>query len=117
MMTLRNAAVHNRQPAHTITIAAQPLSLETFKQTSSGVSLYRLKQVLERIPVSRSAWFAGVQTGRYPRSYSLGPRTTVWRSDDIDRVIASVGAVHDGASTKFFRSNLAKEVRHAEASI
>jgi prophage regulatory protein len=57
---------------------------------SIAVSLYRLPQVLARIPVSRSAWFAGIQAGRYPRSYSLGPRTTVWRSDDIDLVIESL---------------------------
>lgn len=91
MTTPRSAAAHTYQPSSTAAITAQPLSLEAFNQTASGVSLYRLKQVLARIPVSRSAWFAGVQAGRYPRSYSLGPRTTVWRSDDIDRVIASVG--------------------------
>src|SRR5665647_33242 len=108
MTSSRNAAALRYQPARTTAITAQPLSLEAFKQTASGVSLYRLMQVLARIPVSRSAWFAGVQTGRYPRSYSLGPRTTVWRSDDIDRVIASVGAGHDGALTNSFSSNTAK---------
>ena len=91
MTTPRHAAAHTHLPTRTTAITAQPLSLEAFTQTASGISLYRLKQVLARIPVSRSAWFAGVQAGRYPRSYSLGPRTTVWRSDDIDRVIASVG--------------------------
>ena len=55
------------------------------------VRLYRLSDVLARIPVSRSSWFAGIQVGRYPRGHHLGPRTTVWRSDDIDRVIANVG--------------------------
>ena len=117
MTMQRNAAANNFQPARTTAITAQPLSLEAFKQTASGVSLYRLKQVLARIPVSRSAWFAGIQMGRYPRSYSLGPRTTVWRSDDIDRVIAFVGTGHDEASTNFFSSNTAKELRHAEASL
>lgn len=92
MTTPRQAAAHNYTSARTTAITAQPLSLEAFTPIASGVSLYRLKQVLARIPVSRSSWFAGVQTGRYPRSYSLGPRTTVWRSDDIDRVIASVGS-------------------------
>lgn len=91
MTTLQHAGAHTYPPARITAITAQPLSLEAFTQTASGVRLYRLKQVLARIPVSRSAWFAGVQAGRYPRSYSLGPRTTVWRSDDIDRVIASVG--------------------------
>ncbi len=90
MTTLHNAAALIGQPASSTAITAQPLSLEVFRQTSSGVSLHRLKQVLARIPISRSAWFAGMKSGRYPRSYSLGPRTTVWRSDDIDQVVAGL---------------------------
>lgn len=35
------------------------------------------------VPVSRSTWFAGVRNGRYPKGVKLGPRTTVWRVDDI----------------------------------
>lgn len=58
----------------------------------SNVRLYRLRQVLERIPVSRSAWFAGVLNGRYPKGHNLGPRTKVWRSDDIDHIIQSISA-------------------------
>lgn len=56
----------------------------------SNLSLYRLPQVLARIPVSRSSWYSGINTGRYPRGRSLGPRTTVWRSDEIDQLIDSI---------------------------
>lgn len=50
--------------------------------------LLRLKQVLERIPVSKSTWWAGVKLGRYPQSVKhLGPRTTAWKSGDIDAVV------------------------------
>ena len=56
----------------------------------SNVRLYRLPQVLDRIPVSRSSWFAGIQTGRYPKGYSLGLRTTVWRSDEIEQLVTSL---------------------------
>lgn len=35
------------------------------------------------IPVSRSTWWAGVAEGRFPKSLRLGPRTTVWRVEDI----------------------------------
>jgi prophage regulatory protein len=45
--------------------------------------LLRLPQVLERIPVSRSAWWQGVKSGRYPAPVKLGPRTTAWRLCDI----------------------------------
>ena len=90
MTTSRHAAVRTDSAPKIISIRAQPLNIESSKKDLAGISLYRLKQVLTRIPISRSAWFAGVQTGRYPRSYSLGPRTTVWRSDDIDQVVASL---------------------------
>ena len=43
----------------------------------------RLNQILAVIPVSRSSWWAGVKSGRYPRPYKLGPKTTVWRCEDI----------------------------------
>ena len=55
-----------------------------------GISLYRLPQVLARIPISRSAWYAGIKAGMYPQSFSLGPRTAVWRSDEIDLVVISL---------------------------
>jgi prophage regulatory protein len=35
------------------------------------------------IPVSKSGWWAGVKSGRYPKPIKLGPRTSVWRSQDI----------------------------------
>jgi len=45
--------------------------------------LIRLTEVLELLPISRSSWWAGVQTGKYPRPVKLGPRTTCWRLVDI----------------------------------
>jgi prophage regulatory protein len=35
------------------------------------------------IPVSRSAWWEGVRTGRFPKPIKLGPRTTAWTVNDI----------------------------------
>jgi len=35
------------------------------------------------IPVSKSTWWAGVKEGRFPQPVKLGPRTTVWRVQDI----------------------------------
>jgi predicted DNA-binding transcriptional regulator AlpA len=49
--------------------------------------LLRLKQVLEVIPVSKSAWWAGVKSGRFPQSLKLGERTTCWRASDIQALI------------------------------
>lgn len=42
------------------------------------------------IPVSRSGWWEGVKSGRYPKPVKLGPRTTVWRVEDIRALIAAV---------------------------
>ena len=39
------------------------------------------------IPVSKSTWWAGVKSGRYPRAVKLGPRITAWRVEDIRRLI------------------------------
>ena len=49
----------------------------------------RLPQVLAAIPVSRSTWWAGVKSGKFPKPVKLGPRTTVWRVEDIRNLIAS----------------------------
>ncbi|NDU91297.1 MAG: AlpA family phage regulatory protein [Ferrovum sp.] len=35
------------------------------------------------IPIGRSSWWNGVRTGRFPKPVKLGPRTTVWRVEDI----------------------------------
>ena len=39
------------------------------------------------IPVSRSTWWAGVKSGRYPKPVKLGPRITAWRISDIIALI------------------------------
>lgn len=35
------------------------------------------------IPISKSAWWAGVKNGRFPRPVKLGPNTTAWKVSDI----------------------------------
>jgi prophage regulatory protein len=42
------------------------------------------------IPVSKSTWWAGVKSGRYPKPISLGSRITAWRVEDIRALIASL---------------------------
>ncbi|TAN53423.1 MAG: AlpA family phage regulatory protein [Methylococcaceae bacterium] len=43
------------------------------------------------VPISKSAWWEGVKTGRFPKPVKLGPRTTAWRVEDIQRLIATLG--------------------------
>ncbi len=51
----------------------------------------RLPQILEIFPISKSAWWQGCRTGRYPQPVKLGPRTTVWRVEDIRAFIENAG--------------------------
>ena len=44
------------------------------------------------IPVSKSTWWAGVKSGRYPEPVKLGPRITAWRVDDIRALIEGEAA-------------------------
>ena len=39
------------------------------------------------LPISRSSWWAGVASGRYPKPVKLGPRITAWRAEDILKLI------------------------------
>ncbi|MGR8932494.1 MAG: helix-turn-helix transcriptional regulator [Gammaproteobacteria bacterium] len=39
------------------------------------------------IPVSRSTWWAGVKSGKFPKPVKLGQRTTAWRVEDIRALI------------------------------
>ncbi|PKN37674.1 MAG: transcriptional regulator [Deltaproteobacteria bacterium HGW-Deltaproteobacteria-2] len=42
------------------------------------------------IPVSKSSWWDGVKTGKYPKSVKLGPNTTVWNVQDIRELIQRI---------------------------
>ena len=58
------------------------------------VGLVRLSQILAPagpIPVSKSTWWQGVKEGRFPQPQKLGPRTTVWKVDDIRRLFEEHG--------------------------
>lgn len=58
--------------------------------TIPAFGFLRLPQVLAIFPISKSAWWDGCRTGRYPKPIKLGPRTTVWRAEDIRAFIERV---------------------------
>jgi predicted DNA-binding transcriptional regulator AlpA len=39
------------------------------------------------IPISKSTWWAGVKSGRFPKPVKLSPRITAWRVEDIRALI------------------------------
>jgi predicted DNA-binding transcriptional regulator AlpA len=49
----------------------------------------RLPQILAVFPVSRSTWWAGVKSGRFPPSVKLGPRATGWRVEAIRELFST----------------------------
>ena len=49
--------------------------------------LIRLDEVLELLPISKSTWWDGVRTGKYPTPVKLGDRITCWRLDDVLKLV------------------------------
>ena len=58
----------------------------------------RLPQVLALVPVSKSSWWEGCKSGRFPKPVKLGPRTTAWRAEDITALVQSFSPQNDAPS-------------------
>lgn len=77
--------------------AEDPLLLELKKLSPN--KLLTVEQVLTLIPLSKSAWLAGVRQGRYPQARKVSKRSLFWRVQDIDdflRYIDDVAAPNEG---------------------
>ena len=53
--------------------------------------LLRLKHVLKIIPISKSTWWAGCASGRFPKPIHLGPRLACWRESEVLALIQVEG--------------------------
>ena len=84
---------------HRIGHSIENLSLE-FKVTTSNshfpkTGFVRISAIIAPggpIPVSKSTWWQGVRDGRFPAPVKLGPKTTVWRVEDILALIERLSA-------------------------
>jgi hypothetical protein len=47
----------------------------------------RRKGIPPIIPISKSSWWAGVKSGKYPKPVKLSARCTCWYVDDIRKLI------------------------------
>lgn len=65
-------------------------------QSLPTTGFLRLPQILALFPISKSAWWEGCRTGRYPKPVKLAPRTTVWRAEDIRAFIENAGQQESG---------------------
>ncbi len=50
----------------------------------------RLATVLRIIPVSRSSWWQGVKSGKYPTPIKISANTTAWKAEDIRDLISEL---------------------------
>lgn len=48
----------------------------------------RRRRVPPIIPISKSSWWAGIKTGKYPKPVKLSARCTCWHAEDIRKLIA-----------------------------
>lgn len=70
-----------------------PLPLTGYLRLSQIVGNAKADPPIPAIyPIGRSSWWEGVRTGRFPKPYKLGPRTTAWRVEDIRALIEQAAA-------------------------
>ena len=48
----------------------------------------RLPQVLHVLGIGKTTFWEGIKTGRFPAPIKLGPRTSVWKVEDIRSLIS-----------------------------
>jgi prophage regulatory protein len=64
------------------------------------VGFLRLEQILRLYPISKSSWWDGVKTGRFPQPIKLGPRTTAWKASEVMELISSATATQNKQQQK-----------------
>ena len=62
---------------------------ETTKLPETG--FLRLPQVLQFIPISKTAFYDGIKAGIYPKQIKLSERSSAWRVEDIRKLIERLG--------------------------
>jgi predicted DNA-binding transcriptional regulator AlpA len=50
----------------------------------------RLPQVLHVLGNGKTTFWEGIKTGRFPAPVKLGPRTSVWKVEDIRNLISRI---------------------------
>ena len=49
--------------------------------------LLKLKEVLQRLRISKSTWYDGVRRQVFPQPVRIGTRTVVWLESDIENYL------------------------------
>lgn len=53
----------------------------------------RLPQVLHAVGISKTTWWGGIKSGRFPKPAKLGG-ASVWKVEDIRRLINAIGSTY-----------------------
>jgi len=56
-------------------------------QHLDDIRLLRLPDILDCLRISKSNWYAGIKSGHYPKPLKLSARTSVWRREDIRKLV------------------------------
>ena len=62
----------------------------TQQNNTSSNKLLRLPEVLKLVPVSRSTWYRGVDSGIYPKPVKISKRAVAWRASDVAAALESL---------------------------
>lgn len=61
------------------------------------IGFVKIPTILSAIPVSKSSWWAGVKSGKYPKPVKHGS-STFWKSSDILALIEEIAAGGQGGN-------------------
>ena len=67
------------------------------------------------IPVSKSTWWAGVKSGRFPQSLKLGPRVTAWKVEDIRALIETLSTDRPAATVEQAKNSPEPHTENSDA--
>jgi predicted DNA-binding transcriptional regulator AlpA len=58
--------------------------------------LIKLPEVLATLGMKRTAWYAGIRAGKYPKPIKRSPRDTVWPMSAIQKIVSDTIASGGG---------------------
>lgn len=61
-----------------------------------GDRLIKLPEVLATVGMKKTAWYAGIKAGKYPRPIKRSPRDTVWPMSAIQKLVSDTIAASGG---------------------
>lgn len=79
------------------------------------VGYVKIAQILKAYPVGRSTLYDWVRSGKFPRPYKIGPRSSAWKVEDVRAVFESFQQVSaDTIDKNIAKAIDAKAARRAE---